>query len=408
MIKSVDIIFFVEHKDRELETIRRLANYLNKKGKSVLILSIYYHLYYLYIYRASIYIFPYLIEKKDWPVQAVFERYKESVLYVNLNWEQLLFPVNIEYKKPKDTFVKDTVRHIAWSDEFKQYLHDNDVRLENITVSKGNPANTLLLEESVQGKKWRKKLAELYFLSEKKKWLFLPMNYAWAFSSDEVIRVKIAKGYPEDKAWKHREYAQKCLKAFVVSIDRLAEEQDYIIIIRPHPSITEEDYINVFKEHAGGVHPSITISKAYSIREWIIASDIIGSSWSTSVWDAFNIGKPVFLYTPYKRPEWLEVWWNEKVKNIQDFNNLNSDSTDLKLLKKQESISSAQPIDIITNAILSMLSTKKGNHLKGVTWIGMRNNFRLIRSLLLSYKLMREGHLVYDKFKAEYLSVDNE
>lgn len=32
----------------------------------------------------------------------------------------------------------------------------------------------------------------------------------------------------------------------------------------------------------------------------IVASDIVGSSWSTSVWDAYNVGKPVLLFTPLK------------------------------------------------------------------------------------------------------------
>lgn len=67
--------------------------------------------------------------------------------------------------------------------------------------------------------------------------------------------------------------------------------------MRPHPSITEDDYKKVFDEIIGYIPKNIYLNKAHSIREWIVASDIVGSSWSTSVWDAFL----------FKRPEWLDV-----------------------------------------------------------------------------------------------------
>ena len=44
MIEHVDVIFFVEHKDRELDSIKDIANELKKKNISSVILSVYYHI----------------------------------------------------------------------------------------------------------------------------------------------------------------------------------------------------------------------------------------------------------------------------------------------------------------------------------------------------------------------------
>ena len=43
----------------------------------------------------------------------------------------------------------------------------------------------------------------------------------------------------------------------------------------------------------------------------------MASSWSTVVWDAFKIGKTVFLFTPFERPDWINTFWNDLVPNIK-------------------------------------------------------------------------------------------
>lgn len=117
-------------------------------------------------------------------------------------------------------------------------------------------------------------IAKEFLIDPKKEWLFMPMNYGWAFSSDKTIKAKILK-----EAW---EYSQKCLNEFIKFIN----EKE--IIIRPHPGVSIEEYNKKFKEIIGKVPKNIFILKNYTIREWIIVSDIIGSSWSTSAQKSFS------------------------------------------------------------------------------------------------------------------------
>jgi len=394
MRKLVDVIFWVEHQDRELESIKRIAASLERKGKSSLILSVHFHIHYLYHYQAKVFVFPYLINKNDWPVKLIYEMFGESVAYVNMNWEQLISKVNQEYKKPQDDFVKQQVRHIAWNDYFKQYLMAYGVREEQIVIT-GNPANEILYELLDKRQEWRTSLSKECGLNISKQWLFLPMNYGWAFSSDALIQAKIHKGYPEQMAWAHREYAQKCLKAFLHFIDKVASTYDCEIILRPHPSITEEHYRAAFKEEIGYIPQNILLNRTHSIREWIVASDMVGSSWSTSVWDAYIVGKSVFLFTPYPRPKWLDVWWNAKVPNIQH-------SDELSFCKKAKPKPDRKKSnEAIVQEIILLLSEEIFPTVRKSIWHqNMTSLLKIFRSMLWEKKLLKAHAVEYDRFKA--------
>ena len=388
-MKEVDVIFFVEHKDRELESVKLIASHLKKTGKKVLILSIFYHLNYLFKYKAKIFVFPYLLSKNDWPVSLLYKMYRDSAVYVNMNWEQLLAPVNLRYKKPKDDFTKKKVYQFCWDESFKSFLIKNKVNEKNIIIG-GNVANELLYEMRNKREDLRKNFSKKYHLDLNKKWLFLPMNYGWAFSGDSLIKRKIADGYPEKEAWEYREYSKKCLDEFIVFVNELKNRFDYEIILRPHPSISEGDYKKVFKEKLGFI-PEILINKDYSVREWIITSDIIGSSWSTSVGDAYNIGKKVFLFTPYKRPDWLDVWWKNEIINIK-----NIDEFDEKKLSQKENVEfqNIKPSLIYSEFLASFDVDSK----IGFPRFALKEWAKILRSVWHNVKPPK--NLIYDKFEA--------
>lgn len=386
MFKEVDVIFFVEHKDRELESIKLIAEKLRSEGKSSLILSVYFHVHYLYLYKAKTFVFPYLINQNDWPVSLVYKMYGDTAEYINMNWEQLISKVNEEYKKPQDDFVKQKVKHIAWNSHFRDYLVRYGVDESNIAIT-GNLSNEILFNLLDKKNEWRSNLAQEFELDTNKKWLFMPMNYGWAFSTNSLINAKIKKGYPEKTAWEYREYSQKCLKQFIYFIEKLSKEFDYEIIIRPHPSITEDDYKKVFNETIGYIPKNIYLNKAHSIREWIVASDVVGSSWSTSVWDAYNVGKPVFLFTPYKRPEWLDVWWNDEIVNLE------SEYSEIVLSIKNYDIKSDSVQAKISKYIcLNIFSSNKRVRIHLINKI-------ILKGLLCSiFKLHKCKNLMYDYF----------
>jgi len=316
-MRKIDIVFLIEHKDREMDSVVQIAQFLKKKfAMNSMIVSVDLHIYKLLFIKPKVVVFPYIIDSNLFPYNFVIKLFGNSVKYLNLNWEQLLSPINLEFKKPKTNFNRNTLFHIAWDNSFKSFLLENKVREDNIFIT-GNPTHDILKDLLLSKNEIKKGLSEQFNLNMDRIWIFLPMNYGWAFTSDDLIKVKISRGYDQEIAWEHQSYSRKCLNQFIYFVKELADNFDAEFIIRPHPGVSEKSYLKYF-ENENPKKENIHIIKDYTIKEWIVSSQIIGSSWSTSVWDAHKIGKTVFLFTPYPRPKWLDVEWNSMVTNIKD------------------------------------------------------------------------------------------
>jgi hypothetical protein len=288
-------------------------------------MSIEFHVHLFPFISAGKVILPYAFSSAQWPLSSLIKYFNNSTFY-SLSWEQLLTPINMHYKKPRDKFIRESMQHLAWSQDYKKFLMDNFVLEKNITIV-GNVSNELLELQSEQASKIKQTLALEYSVDMNANWIFMPMNYAWAFVTDSNIKGKISKGYDPINAWKYRDYAKSCLDEFVFFIDDVAKNNlESLIIIRPHPSISIEKYLDLFKRSGIAVRSNIVFTKKYSIREWIAVSDVVGSSWSSSVWDAVQAGKRGFLFTPLPKPSWHKVWWESEVLNVTNANELDFQS----------------------------------------------------------------------------------
>nr|WP_283248034.1 hypothetical protein [Marinomonas lutimaris] len=310
----------VEHEDREMSTVKRLKDELEKIGCTCVILSTEFHAHLFNRFKVKNIVFPYAIDDSTWPIRAFkIEAFKYSN-FITLNWEQLLSKANQDFKKPKSSFIQNHFYHLAWDESFKKFLENNNVKAEHIKVI-GNPLHDLLLEDLNNTSVYEEKLRTEFKLKKNSDVYFFPMNYGWAFFSDNKIKAKIKMGYQPDIAYEYREYSQRCLNSFLYFITDLCNENSQnTFVVRPHPSISIEQYIERFKNQGLKLPDNLLLTKKYTIKEWIAISKVIGSSWSTSVWDAQKIGKIGFLYTPFKRPEWLETFWNPLVINISESN----------------------------------------------------------------------------------------
>lgn len=323
MIKK-DFLFLVEHEDREMSTVKRLKELLEQKGFSSVILSTEFHAHLFNCYDPNNIVFPYAIDDTTWPIRAFKTKEFKNTNFISLNWEQLLSKANQEFKKPKSKLIQQYFFHLAWQEDFKNFLVGNNVRSNQVQVI-GNPLHELLLDDLKNAPLYDKKLRSDFKLNKSSDIYFFPMNYGWAFFDDEKIKAKIKMGYHPDIAYDYRDYSQRCLDSFIHFIVSVCfKYRESTFIIRPHPSISVEQYIDKFRSHGLAIPKNLLLTKKYTIKEWIAISKVIGSSWSTSVWDAKKIGKNVFLYTPFERPDWLETFWNPQVTNISDCNEFDS------------------------------------------------------------------------------------
>ncbi|WP_201523463.1 glycosyltransferase family protein [Aliarcobacter butzleri] len=394
IFKKVDVIFFVEHKDRELDSIKHIADKLKKmfNYKSV-ILSVNFHLHYLFLYRPKLVVSFYISSVNHHPIPIIKMLYPD-VKYLSMNWEQLLSPINLEFKKPRDKFTKEIIYHIAWDKNYFNYLVENNVKIENVNVT-GN-ISLLLLKQTIDKEKERyyDELDKKYSLSKYKRIIFFPMNLAWAFFNEKDLSSRVQLGYDINTLNEHHELAKMYLKKLLNWVSLSSHIlNDYLFVIRPHPYITEDDYIEAFKSFNLNINKNVVISKEYTIKEWLAVSDKIYSNWSTVVYDANLMGLDSSLLSPFPRPKWLNVNWNDQVLNIKDYKKFIEDLKRNNIKESNNSCEDFYKIDeniaIYIDTILNSSNSNKNNKIeidfKLLIKVFIKNTLKSLSSKYFNY-----------------------
>jgi len=316
---DVDVLLFLEHKDRELEVIIEIAKILKYDyGLSVAIASALYDRI-----NAPLLVSPKVVVFHSYGalVPIVHAMYGDQVTYVNLNWEQMLSTINKRLKKPRSQFSKSVLKHCAWGQNFKAFLKESGVKEENIYVT-GKPSITLLRRRALTYLETRDALAERFGLDKKLRWLFFPMTCLHAFFDDYHVRSFINDEIDEKTAFARREYVSSTLNIiikWIVFLEKEIKNKNIIIIMRPHPAVSISQYEERFKKVAGYIPSYVYMYKDLTAHEWLIASDACYTNYSSLALDAYSIGKPAYLLEPKPFPDFLKYEWFNAFSRLMTF-----------------------------------------------------------------------------------------
>ena len=316
-MKTIDVLYFVEHVSRELDTAC-IVKYLceTKYGLSVKIASLPLEVKsVIHLYQPHIVALPYLYSAQSAKIPPIIKHWKD-LTYLNLNYEQFFSKINKKFRAPGDSFVRNEVYHHVWGESFKEFLVKNGVKENNIFVN-GNPSYMLYQKPYCDYFPARSDLAKKYELNERKRWLFFPENFAWAFLSNARIKSYIRTGYDSEIAYENREFNRKSLREVIHWFNHIALDPNIEIIVRPRPAVHRDAYVRKFEKELPNIPPAIHIIKEGDIREWNLASDIVVSSFSTSLLEAAVADKPIYMLEPYAFPDWLQAGWYDLVPHIR-------------------------------------------------------------------------------------------
>lgn len=320
-MNKIDVLILIEHVAREMDVACILKSKLqNQFNLTVEIRHIYLHMKAnLVDFSPRLVVYPFFYNATDPAIKDYVKKWPEA-RHLNLAWEEIFYSGHNQIKAPVGKIAKDQVYHNAWGNFFKKYLEDYGVLSKNIFIT-GNPSYQLYLKPYSNYFKNRQKLAIEYGLDPKKKWIFIPENYRWAFITDTVIMWRVKQGAKKEELLKMRQYCQDCLKVLFSWIEKTAGQRSGIeIVFRPKPatSITE---IDAFLRQKGFEKLKFTegfhIIKDESVREWILASDVVISSFSTTLIEAAIAKKPIFMIEPLKITEAFSADWYEHVERIK-------------------------------------------------------------------------------------------
>lgn len=315
MRQPIDVLWLVEHIAREMDVacaVKAIAE--SRYGLSIAVRNIYFHAREnMEIFEPAVVVYPFFYYLKDALATEDYVKTWPRAIHFNLAWEEIHYKAHQIIKAPADEFTKKRVLHHAWGNFYKEYLLQYGVPEEHIFVN-GQPAYQLYLppyREYYHDREW---LAQKYGLDPTARWVFIPENYRWAFTNKFKLFTQL--GGDRDEMLALQDFSLASLKILLDWCNATAGQEGITIIFRPRPATNSKLIMDFVSEKIGEIVSNLHFIKEESVREWTLASDVIFSSYSTSLIEAAIAGKPAYMVEPLPLPESLYYNWYQYTPHI--------------------------------------------------------------------------------------------
>jgi len=321
-MKKVDFLFVYEVKVREIENICLLKYELEKRGYSVEFINTWY-------YQKK------KIPKIDAVVVISFALFDDDVYnyicsfvhkfqkLINLQWEQL--GTN---KSEEDTlsrfFIKGLSKeavHLAWGEKTFNRLNSCGIDKKNIKIT-GHITMDFLNESFLPYYMSKEKLFDLYNIPlDKKICLFISSFTLTNLSNIQNTKINEAKENAKkatlidiDDFVLISTITQKNILNWITSI--LKERDDLVFIYRPHPAeYIPDENISILKNYK-----NFFVISEHSVRQWIIACDVITTWYSTSLAEVYFAKKNCYILRPNDIPTEMDLALYKNAAFVTNYN----------------------------------------------------------------------------------------
>ena len=323
-MKNIDVILFVEHKDRELEIAIELQALLLSEGVTTVILSSVYHmLTALRKYRPKAIVTPSTALGKGSVGYNYYQIYGDQIMYFNLNFEQFISSWKGKYKNSKHPAFTRIQRQFVWGEYFKEILIDSGVNNDNIVVT-GRPYNELVRKKYVGKKvKYRNELIKSHDIPQGNTLIMVALTDGLAYVTDDKIKYMISNGAIENDLRDHVDYVKRNVNHIFQHIhdlimDGTLKKNNITIILRPHPAIPNSHYLELLKLGEEELE-NVIVTKSENALKWLTVADAFITNYSTLAIEAKNIGTPIYLHEVYKKEINENYWWINNCELIDSY-----------------------------------------------------------------------------------------
>jgi surface carbohydrate biosynthesis protein len=408
-MRRVDVLFLIEHVDRELDAVTCIAETLRReKGLRVEIRNFYSDmLYCLRKYDPAVVAMPFFYFLDHHPMKDYVAAWPNARFF-NMAWEQILYKMNKSVKVPKDDFSKNSVTHVCWTREYLEFLKTLNVPRENLILT-GNPVMKFYDKPYRDYFASRTMLAKRYALNPADKWVLFPENYRWAFLSDGQIKSFIRQDADPLFLEAARNYCIRSLTKFFQWTAHLAETRNTTIILRPRPATARKDIIEFMNNVAPEAAQIVKVIKDESARDWILAADHVISSYSTTLIEASLARKPINVFSPEPFPEALEDDWYQYVPMIGTESELHSALTERFCAPSWQVLSewartklqpAGDPLEAVAKAIYGVHSTSKNANRGATRYSDHERIWRGLWPIERARKIMQQSALYHERLHA--------
>lgn len=315
-MQEYDFLLMYEHKVRELDNLCLLKYELDKRGFRTKIL--YENDYDLIkartvVYKTKVLVIGYCYTSSSIRDYASYRIKFDKV--INLQWEQV---ITNEQEKNSNSFrnlsgLAKEIVHISWGEKNQKRLTlKAGVKPQNVKVT-GNITMDLLRPEFEGFYISREELCRRYELPPDKKICLFIAGFKYVEAPEEIRKIVIER-FGEGRR-RYLEVAEQEQITILQWFQRLLEEHDdYVIVYRPHPGDVYVRPQELAKKYA-----NFKVISELSVKQWIVACDLIYAWNSTSIFEAFFAGKNPMYLCPYPIPEDQDHPLLMKMNKITDY-----------------------------------------------------------------------------------------
>ncbi len=307
--------------DRELEIAKFLRGLILKKYTNniyVNIKSIYFYFWEIFLCAPDLIIFP-----SNWPIITDLSKVLVNSDFISLNYEQVLSKFNVDSKRPRGKFLIKSVHHFSWSDDYTSYLINSGVPNTNITNTE-KPAYFFLKSLFLRKAIIRKELCVKNSIPKNVKITFLPLTCLQGFKTDARLKKEFRDKKIFSRAVSRRNFVRDSLVKIFDWVSGLANAHPKVFfILRPHPSVSVDQYIEFFKKINLEMPSNVLITSENTSNEWLVISDVVLSNYSSVLLDAKAIGVKAAILQPVKFPNDMKINWFKHFKAIDSYASLN-------------------------------------------------------------------------------------
>ena len=322
--KEVDILFFIEHIDREMETAQEIIFELKHAYnlKCIIASSIYHPVISVLNYRPKIIVTPSTGFGIGSPGWLFNESFSKKPLFVNLNYEQFISSWKGKYKSAKHDISLNSQIQLTWGSYFKNFLIETGTKEENIIIT-GRPLFSLLKKKYYK-KNFKKEIAKSCNLNFEKKWNFIALTDGLAFVKEKKVLNIINSGANEKGLRNHINHVKGTIKEILNWVNTISQFSNELFILRPHPSISVYDYEKLILEYIGKLPSNLILSKEFTAQKWMVSSERFFTNYSTLTMDARVLEKEFYIFQPLDKLESEDYWWCNDGINISSYNEFES------------------------------------------------------------------------------------
>jgi len=294
----MDFTIVYERKQRELENDTLLKIELERRGYTCEIVQYYegdkFNIF--NINPPKVILVPHLYGNAN--LYRTFSRFGKANHIVNLQYEQVLSAKweKLGHHNPKEE--AQNALHLCWGEKTQERLVKAGVSSENLKVL-GAPHLDLLRKEYRKSTSGIKQFfSKKYNFDFSKKWIIFLSSFTYA--DIDNYRLKQNEDNAGVKLSEFREIHTTSRDEILNWFSKILENnKENIFIYRPHPDELVLHPVEKLEKR----FPNFKIIREEPVKDWINASDVIYSWYSTSVVEAHFLDKPYAILRPKVLPE---------------------------------------------------------------------------------------------------------